>query len=216
MKCIIIEDQPPAQRILKKFIDEIGSLELVKTFSEATQAMDFLKDNEVLRNACTEVTSEDDGDKCNLGTIWMNRIDTKEEFAEVVRVSTIFLLCGSKYSHVPTDKIKEVGEKNNRIGLGLGGMHEWLMVRGYKYQVTPELHKWLNIYEQESDSAAYIYSKELGMNIPLGKRAIAPTGTISNVVLSFKNGDRNYIGVSGGIEPIFSLFYRRRSESFND
>jgi len=46
--------------------------------------------------------------------------------------------------------------------------------------------------------------------------SIAPTGTISNVVLSFKIEDKNYIGVSGGIEPIFSLFYKRRSESFGN
>lgn len=43
MKCIIIEDQPPAQRILKKYIDDIRSLELKGTFSDAIQAMDYLK-----------------------------------------------------------------------------------------------------------------------------------------------------------------------------
>ncbi len=46
--------------------------------------------------------------------------------------------------------------------------------------------------------------------------AIAPTGSISNIVLSFVNGNRNYLGVSSGIEPIFSLFYTRRSESFGN
>ncbi len=43
MKCIIIEDQPPAQRILKKYIQDIGTLHLVATFSDAIQAMDYLK-----------------------------------------------------------------------------------------------------------------------------------------------------------------------------
>src|SRR3989344_1624777 len=46
--------------------------------------------------------------------------------------------------------------------------------------------------------------------------SIAPTGTISNVILGFRIGDKNYVGVSGGIEPIFSLFYKRRSESFGN
>ena len=46
--------------------------------------------------------------------------------------------------------------------------------------------------------------------------AIAPTGSISNIVLSFVNDNRNYLGVSSGIEPIFSLFYTRRSESFGN
>jgi len=100
----------------------------------------------------------------------MNRCDTKEEFAEVVKFSTLFLLCGGIYSDVPNDKVKEVGAKNNRIGLGLGGMHEWLMIRGHKYQCVPELHKWLATYERESDSAAYIGAKRLGVAVPKGVR----------------------------------------------
>lgn len=43
MKCLIIEDQPPAQRILKKYIEDLGNLELRGTFSDALQAMEFLK-----------------------------------------------------------------------------------------------------------------------------------------------------------------------------
>lgn len=43
MNCIIIEDQPPAQRILKKYIEDHGSLQLVAPFSNAIQAMEFLK-----------------------------------------------------------------------------------------------------------------------------------------------------------------------------
>ncbi len=46
--------------------------------------------------------------------------------------------------------------------------------------------------------------------------SIAPTGTISNVILGYTYGDKNYIGVSGGIEPVFALFYTRRSESFGN
>ncbi len=45
--------------------------------------------------------------------------------------------------------------------------------------------------------------------------SIAPTGTISNAILGFTLGKKNYVGVSGGIEPVFALFYTRRSESFN-
>ncbi len=46
--------------------------------------------------------------------------------------------------------------------------------------------------------------------------SIAPTGTISNIALGFKVGNKHYLGVSGGIEPIFALFYTRRSESFGN
>lgn len=45
--CIIIEDQPPAQRILQKFINDIGTLELKGTFSNAIDAISFLQQQSV-------------------------------------------------------------------------------------------------------------------------------------------------------------------------
>lgn len=42
MKCVIIEDEIPAQSILKNFIAKIPSLELVKTFKAAIEANSFL------------------------------------------------------------------------------------------------------------------------------------------------------------------------------
>lgn len=47
MTCIIIEDQAPAQRILKKYIHDMGSLKLLASFPDAIQALDFLKTNVV-------------------------------------------------------------------------------------------------------------------------------------------------------------------------
>lgn len=45
--CIIIEDQPPAQRILQKYINDIGSLELKATFSNALEAITFLQNHTI-------------------------------------------------------------------------------------------------------------------------------------------------------------------------
>lgn len=167
--------------------------------AEPGMAFNFLKDRESLRNACTEVVSEDDSDKCNLGTVWINRCSSRDEFGEVVRLATEFLLHGGMYSDTPTDGIREVGNRNNRIGLGLGGIHEWLMRRDSGYTVTPELHKWLNVYEQESEAAAYIESKRLGVSHPKGIRSIAPTGTIGIIAET-----------TTGIEPLFCKAYKRR------
>ena len=53
----------------------------------------FDQENETLRNACTEVTSADDSDVCNLGSINMGRIESIHEMAEVVELATKLLLC---------------------------------------------------------------------------------------------------------------------------
>ncbi len=47
MRCIIVEDQPPAQRILQKFIEDVSHLELVGVFSDGLQAMEFLNSKTV-------------------------------------------------------------------------------------------------------------------------------------------------------------------------
>ncbi|WP_206208111.1 LytR/AlgR family response regulator transcription factor [Wenyingzhuangia fucanilytica] len=47
MDCIIVEDQLPAQRILKKYIEDAGNLNLKAIFNNALEAMDFLQNNTV-------------------------------------------------------------------------------------------------------------------------------------------------------------------------
>lgn len=178
-------------------VTENGVAETVYCFNEPKRHLGIF--NGVLTGQCTEVTSEDDSDKCNLGTLWLNRMKDKRDLAETTKYATLFLLCGGIYSDIPTTKIREIGVKNNRIGLGLGGIHEYLMAKGQPYEVTPDLHKLLSIYEQESDSAAFIGAKQLGVSVPKGVRAIAPTGTIGIISES-----------TTGIEPLFCKAYKRR------
>jgi ribonucleoside-diphosphate reductase alpha chain len=159
----------------------------------------FDKENETLRNACTEVTSEDDSDVCNLGSINLGRIDSIEEFKEVVELGTIFLLCGTLVAKLPYDKVYKVREKNRRLGLGLMGLHEWLIKRGEKYEVSPELHRWLSIYRSVSDGTSRHYADTLGISRPVANRAIAPTGSIGILA-----------GTTTGIEPMFAAAYKRR------
>ena len=47
MRCIIIEDQPPAQRILKSYIDNVSYLELNATFDDALLALEYLKEHTI-------------------------------------------------------------------------------------------------------------------------------------------------------------------------
>jgi ribonucleoside-diphosphate reductase alpha chain len=159
----------------------------------------FDKERETLRNACTEVTSEDDSDVCNLGSLNFGRIESIDELRDVVRLATMFLICGTLKAQLPYDKIYEVREKNRRLGLGFMGVHEWLLKRNYKYEVTPELHQWLSVYKGISDATSKAFADKLSVSRPVANRAIAPTGSIGILA-----------GTSTGIEPIFAVAYKRR------
>ena len=71
----------------------------------------------LLVSNCTEFTSETDSDRCNLGTLWINRFDSAEEWGRAVEVATAFLLNGSKVADYPDERIAAVGRQNNRVGL---------------------------------------------------------------------------------------------------
>mgnify|MGYP005853728503 CR=1 FL=1 len=159
----------------------------------------FGKENETLRNACTEITSEDDSDVCNLGSINMARVSSLYEFRQIVELSTKFLLCGTLRAELPYPKVNKVRKKNRRLGLGLMGMHEWLINRNSKYEVTPELHAWLWAYKNVSDETAKKFSKQLSVSTPVACRAIAPTGSIGILA-----------GTTTGIEPMFAPAVKRR------
>jgi ribonucleoside-diphosphate reductase alpha chain len=159
---------------------------------------------ETLRNACTEVTSNDDSDICNLGSINLARINSLEEMKKVTELATLFLLAGTVYSHVPYSKVDEVRTRNRRLGLGLMGLHEWLLVRGKKYESDPELQKYLEIYAT-STAIAKTYADKYDLSAPVKTRAIAPTGTIGIVAET-----------TTGIEPIFCVAYKRRYKKGSD
>lgn len=161
-------------------------------------SVDFDNPRESLRNACTEVTSEDDSDICNLGSLNLARIETIDEFKDAVKLATIFLLAGTIYSHVPYEKVDEVRQKNRRLGLGLMGIHEWLLKRGKKYDPDSELGSWLQEYAKSTEYA-HEAATEWGITKPVKTRAIAPTGTIGIVAET-----------TTGIEPIFCVAFRRR------
>ncbi len=163
------------------------------------------KENETLRNACTEVTSEDDSDVCNLGSVNMGRIETLDEFRAIVRLAAGFLACGTITADLPYKKVYTIRKKNRRLGLGLMGIHEWLLRRGYKYEVNPELRQWLEVYKEESERSANSICDRLSISRPVAYRAIAPTGTIGIIA-----------GTTTGIEPLYAVAYKRRYLSGSD
>lgn len=154
---------------------------------------------ETLRNACSEVTSEDDSDVCNLGSVNMSRIDDIQEFKDVCKLGAKLLVCGSVRGDLPYKKVYEVREKNRRIGLGLMGVHEWMLKHGGRYEMSDKLEAWLDAWESASESGANDICDRFFLNRPIKYRAIAPTGTIGILA-----------STTTGIEPLFATAYKRR------
>lgn len=47
IRAIVVEDQPPAQRIIKKYAEDLGTIEIVALFSDAIQAIAFLQQEQI-------------------------------------------------------------------------------------------------------------------------------------------------------------------------
>ena len=78
-------------------------------------------------------------------------------------------------------------------------MHEWLIQRVERYEVTPDLHQWLSVYKGVSNKVSKATTDRFSISRPVANRAIAPTGSIGILA-----------GSSTGIEPLFAVSYKRR------
>ena len=78
------------------------------------------------------------------------------------------------------------------------GVHEWLLVRGYRYEMVDELREWLAEYEKSTEIAAE-WSDQHNLSHPIKTRAIAPNGTIGIIAETTTSA-----------EPIFCVAYKRR------
>ena len=97
------------------------------------------------------------------------------------------------------EKVYKVREKNRRLGLGLMGIHEWLLQRKKGYEVDDELKQWLQVYRDESERAANEHCDRFYISRPVAYRAIAPTGSLSILA-----------STTSGIEPLYAVAYKRR------
>lgn len=156
-------------------------------------------DDQILRNACTEVISATDNDICNLGSINLGRVRTADQMEHAAYYSTLFLLCGTLYSDLPYPAVGDVREANRRLGCGVMGVHEWLALNGKPYGPDRELGNVLRVWAGTMDRESRTWADALGVTTPIATRAIAPTGTIGIIAET-----------TTGIEPIFCVAYKRR------
>ena len=129
-----------------------------------------------------------------------------------------------------------IADMLNQLGVAYDSEQGTMMIEKVMEYITNASYQASSFIAKEK-GASSIFDEEAYMECPFVKEAlseqthnmirknglrniaimsIAPTGSISNIVLGYKSEEKNYIGVSGGVEPIFSTFYTRRSESFGN
>lgn len=160
-------------------------------------------------------------ESCNLGSINLTKIikDGKIDFGkltELVHNSVRFLDNVIEINRYPFPELKEMALANRRIGLGVMGFAEMLIMMDIPYDSPKAIEtseKIMSHIQRESIKASQELGKQKG-NFPnfdksiwKGKAknmrncactTIAPTGTISIIA-----------GCSSGIEPIFALAFMR-------
>jgi len=189
-------------------------------------------------NPCGEISLPSYGNCC-LGNINLaNMVDQEsgdvdwKRLARTVRTGIRFLDNVLTVNHFPTPECKEVGQRSRRIGLGVMGLHYMLIQLDLVYGSEKCLEFLERLFSTIRDEAykASIYlardkssfpafdaekylAEDFAKSLPIRIRhlirkhgirnavmlTVPPTGTISMLM-----------GVSSGIEPIFSAMYKRR------
>ncbi|WP_043470363.1 ribonucleoside-triphosphate reductase, adenosylcobalamin-dependent [Kitasatospora sp. MBT66] len=158
-------------------------------------------------NPCGEATLTE-WEPCNLGSVnlgayvdRMGHVDFKG-LHQAHRLLTRYLIRAT-CAPVADPRSAEAIKRYRRIGVGHLGFADYLAKQGVLYSDAPDF--WLiaaNLREFAAvvDQAAAEYANELRIPVPIKKRVVAPTGTISKLA-----------GASGeGIHAPFADFFIRR------
>jgi len=224
------------QRLLDNAVESgepgIFNIDLANEFTNVSYFEDL-----PATNPCGEITLPAYGNCC-LGHVNLsNMVDMDgnidwRRIARTVRVGIRFLDNVLSANYFPIRECEEVGLQSRRIGLGVTGLHYFLIKAGFKYgsdACLEFLERLFSTIRNESYKASMYLAREKGSfpkydfsklreekfmkTIPARIRAdikknglrnavmltVAPTGTISMV-----------LGVSTGLEPIFSPMYTRK------
>lgn len=151
----------------------------------------------IATNPCGEQSLPAYGN-CNLGHINLAAHKTFEEIEQTAKLLTEMLINGTLHSKFPLPEFYARVDKDRRIGVGILGLHTWLVERGKSYNLDSDDRKFFdklyNIIRDHADK----YANKLRINKPETVTTVAPTGTVSIMM-----------GVTSGIEPMFCAAYKR-------
>lgn len=171
-------------------------------------------------NPCGEVSLYDK-EACNLGSINLEHFadvftgrNGVERLQSVVRTAVRFLDDTIDLNVYPVDGIREAVQRTRKIGLGVTGLHGWLLLNGLSYSsekgrdaaqdllfliTNTGRHYSEELAKEKGSTGLYVAIEHLPVRNSV-ITCIAPTGTISMIL------DTS----SSGVEPVFSYTYERR------
>lgn len=147
---------------------------------------DIVEDNCEGFNPCGEISLAD-GEACNLCEIFLNNVETYEQFIDCAK---LLYKTQKAIWTLPAlyDKTAEVVSKNMRIGLGVGGICQGL-----------DKTHWFDAAYRELRAYDIEWSKKKGYPTSIKLTTVKPSGTISLLA-----------GATPGIHPAYAEFYIRR------
>ena len=173
---------------------------------------DLLKQDCVLVHNCTEIalpTSNDFTAVCNLGSINISKINTKEDIQRVVKICLRALDNFIDLTAYPSKEAKDFQMKYRTTGIGSLGVAEYLAHKqvyyGSEEHKAIEHYLWRNIKEAIDTTTAEL-AKEKGSCVVEGRRnswtmAIAPNS--SSAV---------FAGTTNGIEPVYDKIWAEENK----
>ncbi len=165
---------------------------------------------------------------CNLGSIVLSRVlcgegDKKvidwEKFAEIIYYAVRFLDNTIDANQYPLEKIDVMSKKTRRIGLGVMGYADMLVLMGISYnsekaiELAEEIMKFVS---EKSHEASMRIAEEKGSFPAFSESVWARRGCAhmrnSAVTTIAPTGYTSIVAnCSSGVEPIFALAYRREN-----